>query len=376
MNPTIPHIHRLQVRNYRCLEDIDISFSNLIALVGENGAGKSTILDALRFVRDVFVLGLDTALQNRHGLGTICRWSPRALSSECFINLHLRGGGWSGAYGFALASRPSGQPQVTWERFTNTITDEETGEKVQTVLETKEGKWVHIPESLQLKELHYGGEKWLSLSGQTLVFPALGLYLPATREVYTFLKTMGFYDLSPDVLREPQKPSTLTPLRERGENLGVVLRDLAENPNSEANTLIETALGQVVAGIHGYTVAQVGGYLITYLNHGTKNKDEEERRSHLELAYESNGTLRILGILTALFQEPPRSLLTIEEPEMVLHPKKIEVLVQVLKQASTRSQVLITTHHPDLIALLPADSHLIVKRENGWTTVFPARPPR
>ncbi|MGQ9921737.1 MAG: AAA family ATPase, partial [Desulfobacca sp.] len=69
-----------------------------------------------------------------------------------------------------------------------------------------------------------------------------------------------------------------------------------------------------------------------------------------EASQESDGTLRILGLLVALFQEPSPSLLAIEEPELTVHPGILPFLGDLIKEAAAkRSQVIITTHSPDLI---------------------------
>ncbi len=54
---------RLRVKNFRSIADIDIPLSPLTVLVGPNGSGKSNVVDALRFVRDVFARGLGQAVK-------------------------------------------------------------------------------------------------------------------------------------------------------------------------------------------------------------------------------------------------------------------------------------------------------------------------
>ncbi len=58
---------RLRVKNFRSIADIDIPLSPLTVLVGPNGSGKSNVVDALRFVRDVFARGLGQAVKKWGG---------------------------------------------------------------------------------------------------------------------------------------------------------------------------------------------------------------------------------------------------------------------------------------------------------------------
>ena len=93
------------------------------------------------------------------------------------------------------------------------------------------------------------------------------------------------------------------------------------------------------------------------------------RERWLGAAQESDGTLRIAAILTALFQEPPPSLIGFEEPELSVHPGALPILFDFLKEASTRSQILFTSHSPDLLELMPIDGIRVVERHDGITTV-------
>jgi type I restriction enzyme M protein len=63
----------------------------------------------------------------------------------------------------------------------------------------------------------------------------------------------------------------------------------------------------------------------------------------------SEGALRALGILVAAEQITPEELLIIEEPEVSIHVGAAQLLFEVLKRASERGAVLITTHSADLL---------------------------
>ena len=61
----------------------------------------------------------------------------------------------------------------------------------------------------------------------------------------------------------------------------------------------------------------------------------------------------------------------IEEPELTIHPGAQAVLADVMVEATLRTQVLVTTHSPDLIDRLPIESLRAVQIEDGWTKVGP-----
>lgn len=89
----------------------------------------------------------------------------------------------------------------------------------------------------------------------------------------------------------------------------------------------------------------------------------------LDASQESDGTLRVAGIITALLQEPPVPVIGIEEPELTVHPGAIPLLFDFLKQASRRSQVLVTTHSPELLDHLEVDNVRVVLRGPEGTGV-------
>ena len=92
----------------------------------------------------------------------------------------------------------------------------------------------------------------------------------------------------------------------------------------------------------------------------------------------SDGTLRALGILVALLQgnhegQKRVSLVGIEEPETALHPGAVAVLLDSLRDAANRTQVIITTHSPELLddKHLDVNSILAVEAHDGDTVIAP-----
>jgi predicted ATPase len=91
----------------------------------------------------------------------------------------------------------------------------------------------------------------------------------------------------------------------------------------------------------------------------------------------SDGTLRALGVIVALFQRPSAAAATplvgIEEPEMALHPAAAGVLLDCLREAAQSRQVVVTSHSPDLLDRpdIPVDSILSVSAADGRTFIGP-----
>lgn len=72
----------------------------------------------------------------------------------------------------------------------------------------------------------------------------------------------------------------------------------------------------------------------------------------------SDGTLRFLGLVTALLTAPCGSLVVIEEPDVGLHPSRVHLLAQLLEHVTRLGgiQVIATTHSPTLLAHLTKET--------------------
>lgn len=365
-------LERLRVKNFRSLADVDIRFDRLTVLVGANGSGKSTILDALRFGRDAFTRSLEEAILDHGGITSIRRWTARGAPDITF-QFELRGGDWEADYSFVIAGDQRGSWRVKAER----LRMEQDGRLHPLDRHAASPKRLALSYELRDGELHKLSSDLDRLAEQLpnliasnrLLLPQLRAlsFLTAPEELYLFFSGSRFYTLNPDELRLPQKPGNDAPLEERGQNMASVLQALQRD--EEAYDLLNATLGRIVNGVTNYTVRPIGGFLVTRLQHEVSAAGQ--RGPAFELLQESDGTVRMLGILAALYQEPPRPLLTIEEPELTIHPGALGVLCDVIQEASARSQVIITTHSPDLIDRVPIDALRVVDIQDGVTRVGP-----
>jgi predicted ATPase len=81
----------------------------------------------------------------------------------------------------------------------------------------------------------------------------------------------------------------------------------------------------------------------------------------------SDGTINIAALIVALFFEE-RPVTIIEEPERNIHPALISKLVAILKDASQRKQIIVTTHNPEMVKHVDIeDITLITRDRNGFS---------
>ena len=81
----------------------------------------------------------------------------------------------------------------------------------------------------------------------------------------------------------------------------------------------------------------------------------------------SDGTIRFIALLAILCHPNPPPLICIEEPEIALHPDSIDLVVELLRNASERTQLIVTTHSPWLIDRLSAVPERVVVCERHPT---------
>ena len=196
--------------------------------------------------------------------------------------------------------------------------------------------------------------------------------IPAFRPAYDALTQMGFYSINPDSIRDFQLPGSSGLLARDGNNITSVLRRI-EADGTGGKQRIEEYLGAAVAGVTDIGVKSFGPK--ETINFHQKMSSDAKSVQFLASSM-SDGTLRALGNLIAMFQtingnSRRPSLIGIEEPETALHPAASGVLLDALREASQTTQVIVTSHSPDLLDNdeIPQEQILAVELQNGATQI-------
>lgn len=353
-SPTRFWIDRVWLRHYRSIAHCEVALGQLTLLVGANGSGKSNFLDALRLVADSLQTTLDHALRDRGGIAEVRRRAT-GHPAHFAVRLRFRGGGTSGEYGFQIAALKSGDFRVSHEECRIAAPDRggEAFFRVRDGVLVSKSEQVMPPASPARLYL-------VSASG-----------LPAFRAAFDGLSGINVYNVNPDAMRGLQTPDSGELLRRDGSNIGSVIERLRrEQPGVKAR--VEEYLTRIVEGTTSVERKGLGAY--ETIEFGQRVAGSASPWS-FQATSMSDGTLRALGVLTALFSGPDTRLspVGIEEPESALHPAAAGLLLDALRDASSRRQVLATSHSPDLLdsKSIRADELLAVTASEGQTTIGP-----
>lgn len=351
-----PFISRVFLRNYRSIGQCDVTLGRLTYLVGANGAGKSNFVDALHLVSDALTSSLEQALSIRGGLSEVRRRS-NGHPTHFGIRLDFILDGQPGHYAFNIGSLKSRGFEVQTEECS--------------LGGPGKGPYYRI-ERGQVKE---SSESTLpALTKDRLALVALS-GLTSIRPIFDALTGMGFYNLNPKLMRELQKAQEGRLLKPEGENIASVIGHL-ERGNAQALDIIEEYLQTVVPTVHAVKRVQVGPMETLEFRQDVPGSRDPWRFAAQNM---SDGTLRALGVLTALFQSNrdfAPTLIGIEEPETALHPAASAALREALARASIHTQVIVTSHSPDLLddPSIQDDQILAVVSEAGESKLAPIDP--
>ncbi len=174
-------------------------------------------------------------------------------------------------------------------------------------------------------------------------FSALRLYTEWNLGRHTAARDPQLADLPTDVLLESTS------------NLALVLSRLKLRSAADD---IEREFARFFPWCKGLDFDVGGGRIQLYMR-------EEGLTDPVPATRMSDGMLRYLCLLAVLCHPSPPPLLCIEEPELGLHPDIMAPLARLLKQASTRTQLIITTHSPELVDQFSDMPEAVVVCERG-----------
>lgn len=323
-------IEEIRLENFRAFDNARLTLADLTFLVGENGAGKSSLLDAVEFMREAVTDNLPNALDRREGLYGILRrgaGEDASVGVSVVMTAELAGRAIRMLYGFRILER---------------------GQTIEEALRVREAP----------SEGFYrrGADFETGVRGigpqvlpERLVLPAIAI-TQLWDIVYKGVAGMRAYDIVPQMIATPALIRNKTALEKHGGNAGDVLADVKTRPEAYRSILARLrALTNGIADIDARVLYGLRGIYIKQRRDATHTDD-------FAAPAVSQGTLRALGVLLALDQSPKPTLVLFDEIEDSIHPLALDVLLEAIEVKRNELPIVVTTHSIELLNRRPAAS--------------------
>ncbi len=320
-------LSKLRVQHYKSLFDTEVDLEPLTVFIGPNGSGKSNICEALfvwsNFLQKILFQEIIYSIQ-AHNIVPLLSESLSEISQS---SQDIESKFWHGSLDYlrfiAEAIPKQDNPSSSVEKFDLSVYYPQREASISFGENAKK----RIEDTLNLKGF--------LLANQYID----SAFADAFRKV-------NVYDFTPINL-SIGNPSSVS-MRRTGEGIAYALVDILHSNRAHFDELEDSFIR---------LVPNIQRILLPRKESQTFSLELVDRYSehHIPASDISDGTLRILAFLTALYQEDTPSIICFEELENGVHPWLLHKMMELLKIVSTEGingkpvQILITTHSPLLL---------------------------
>lgn len=343
-------IQRLLLKNWMNFKSFEISaLGDRMFIIGPNASGKSNLLDAIRFLRDVALPagvkpsggGLQKAVNDRGGLSKL-RCLNAKQDTEVLLDVTLQsdsGKLWRYRLGFKGEGKANNRINITQE-----------------VVEEGDRTIVNRPDRADKKDTERLTQTYLEQVNTNLEFRELARFFSETTYLHLVPQLLKFGNLigGNTIEQDPFGQGFLQRIAATGE----------KTRNARLRR-IQSALDRVVPQFNELRFKQdpVSGQPHIEANFAHwRPKGAWQRESQF-----SDGTLRLIGLLWSLMEGG--SLLLLEEPELSLNEeivRHLPALIQKVQKLSKNSrQVLVTTHSEAMLDDLSIGGDEVIRLQPG-----------
>ena len=350
-------IEYLRVENYRALKHVELkNLTPLTVLVGPNGSGKSTVFDVFDFLSECFQHGLRHAWDRR---GRAKEIKTRGEEGPLVIEIKYRERPRTPLITYHLALDETSRGPVVAEEWLQWTRG--TGGRPFRFLEYHEGQGRAI--SGEMPDAEDERSDIPLRSPDLIAANTLGQFAehPRVAALREFITDWYVSYLSIDDTRGRPEAGPQDRLSKTGDNLPNVIQYLKERHSETLQHIFEVLRRRVPRLDLVLAEPMQDGRLLLQI------KDAPFERPILA-RFASDGTLKMLSYLTVLYEPDPAQFIGIEEPENYLHPRLLPELAEECRQATARSQLLVTTHSPFFLDGVNASEIRVLYRDDSGFT--------
>ena len=396
-------ITQIEIGGYRILDEFKADFKPLTVVIGTNAVGKSTLIDCLQLIADCCEHPLSTVFGRHWGADPLLtsRNGNRQLTWK--VTFHkpatwdvLLEPGQSLVYKVVLQVDSLGQMYPQYEVLRNREPIQGRKEPLKFLEATPYQRHILDKEQRQLIPFDEAqSSPGIVRDADSVSAPSGSGRVDAQQEPALLLSQIRFFNEFPvpssvrvllanimcypgfDVTHSSElrtmaadiKPATT--LSAKGDNLGTVLHEILtrydfRSAAEELRDFLRVAY-PTFEEIHcDTTYGTLPRVLVRVREKGMSRSTEM-----WEL---SDGMLRFLCLATTLLNPRPGILVAIDEPELGLHPSLLPTVAEMIKTAAERTQVLVTTHSPDLLNCFDIADVVVMARNEDDARIAWHRP--
>jgi len=357
-------ITELHLSHYKSVTEQTIPLGQVNIFVGKNGSGKSNIIDAISFMSDIAVYDLDYAVTKRHGADSIRQWSKyRPYHTTVAVKVKNKYG--EGSYSITFSSSRNSyriqEEVISWNGEIVFSDDRQ----FMTLKRDSDSK-VTIDTDYQADDLDPND---LKVDSGDSVLARLNASYHDANDVLGYvireLRSFATFTIFPNTIRAPQTVSRAAELESDGKNIASIIKQMTGDKKRSRDRLIK-ALKVVLPELTGISIRSTAGYYVPVFSVADNTGEVHE----LNMSQISDGTLRMLGILTALHQPSAPLKIGLEEPEQMIHPALLIIVRDAVLEYVRRrkeGQIFVTTHSSVLMDLFDVNDVIAVEYRDGAT---------
>lgn len=345
----ITHIY---IDNFKSLVDFDLDLAKFTCLIGLNGSGKSTVLQALDFSSALISGDVSTWLGKRNW-GTKDLNSKMVNRSNIAVRLHMRINEQEYLWG-AIFNRT----KLICTAEVVFCHDQGDIKKRRILFSVKDGRYKLANDQSVSIDFQYQGSVLSQLKSKLL-----GEEVNAVKKCIEDIRSLDL--LSPQSLRLRARKSDKGDIGMGGEQLSAFVHHLSE---AQRTMLVQQLRSYYPQVLDIKTKALRSGWIQLELIEEYSNVDFDTQELKTEARHINDGMLRLLAILAQQFS--PLETLLFDEIENGINPEVTEKVVDALVTSS--KQIIVTTHSPMILNYMSDEVakesvKLIYKGENGQT---------
>lgn len=392
-------INEIHISNFKSFNKTSFYLKDFNMILGANGSGKSNFSLVIKFLGDIAKHGLENAIAMQGGKEFL---TNRLIGPNKPLELELVVNPRAGEFLKAIDEKTTLVCQVDKLKYKIVINFNDDDFDVQedlhqdlkyVLIDTEiEGKYeeietvgagssrmnlkngaiydqtVNVPDDVldkyNLKEGHF--TRAFNLYNQNpdeknfnfMMLKKPILFNGGLHRLVEFLENSSIFYIDPKEAKKAVQVIGKTNLEEDGSNLPLVLSKIIKNKKDGKK--LTSLINQLLPFINQIKIEKQPDNSLYF---EVQETYQDETTSSFPSSLLSDGTINVTALVIALFFEK-QEILFFEEPERNIHPQLLSSLLNMMKDVSSEKQIILTSHNPEIVKYLDADSLIFIKRNN------------